>query len=263
MTPLVDVASAGTLSLGTGTATAVTIGKAGITTTVAGALTVTEAATFNDNITVAAGKYLTLTGSGTRPGSPTDGMMYYDTTQKRLLVYNATKAAWQADRTDAILVAASNSTQADKDAADYITDGDNVPGAGTVDGDQIEINAAMNLSSSAAKKVVLLAGTYTIDASVSIPNNVTLSGVGKGTLITISNSFNGNINLVVNSDSTTGTGVNLRDLSLNGNASNQTSWQHSRRIHDQNGCHSRIECAYGCQDLWALGNRVQERGYTD
>ena len=43
LAPSVDVATAGILSLGTGTATAITISKAGVTTTVAGALTVTQA----------------------------------------------------------------------------------------------------------------------------------------------------------------------------------------------------------------------------
>ncbi|MEO5499221.1 MAG: hypothetical protein ABIR46_01850, partial [Candidatus Saccharimonadales bacterium] len=56
------------------------------------------------------------------------------------------------------------------------------------DGDQVQINQA--LTAGTGKKVVLLAGTYTIDASISVPNNTTLVGVGVGTKITVPNSFN-------------------------------------------------------------------------
>ncbi len=52
LTPSLDVSSAGTLSIGTSTATAITIGKAGITTTNAGALTVSELLTASLGATV-------------------------------------------------------------------------------------------------------------------------------------------------------------------------------------------------------------------
>jgi parallel beta-helix repeat protein len=209
----VDVYSAGTLSVGTTTATAITVGKTGITTTIAGALTVNEAATFNDNVTVAASKSLTLTGGNTasRPASPTEGMLYFDTTTKQLLVYANGK--WQGDRSTATkIVAASNSSQAVKDAADYVADGT---------GDQAEINSA--LTAAAGGKVYLTEGTYTVSASISIPNNTTLAGAGRGTLITIPNSHNAGLYAIVNSDTATGTGVTVQDLHLDGNESNQTS----------------------------------------
>ena len=57
-----DVRSAGTLSIGTSTATAITLGKAGITTTNAGALTVTELGTFNGGLTSASN--FTVTNAG-------------------------------------------------------------------------------------------------------------------------------------------------------------------------------------------------------
>ncbi len=57
-----DVRAAGTLSVGTSTATAITLGKAGVTTTNAGALTVTELATFNGGVSVASN--LTVTQAG-------------------------------------------------------------------------------------------------------------------------------------------------------------------------------------------------------
>jgi hypothetical protein len=52
LTPTIDVASAGTLSLGTSTATAISLGKSGITTTNAGALTVSQLLTGNLGATV-------------------------------------------------------------------------------------------------------------------------------------------------------------------------------------------------------------------
>lgn len=45
-------------------------------------------------------------------------MVYFDSDTDRLLTYSNGK--WQADRSDAVLVAASDSSQSDKDAADYI-----------------------------------------------------------------------------------------------------------------------------------------------
>lgn len=55
--PSLDTISAGTLSVGTSTATAITIGRSAITTTVAGPLTV--------NAAISAGSNITLTGTGT------------------------------------------------------------------------------------------------------------------------------------------------------------------------------------------------------
>lgn len=142
-----------------------------------------------------------------RPGSPTEGTQYFDTDTDRLLVYANGK--WQADRTDAIIVASSTSSQADRDAADYVTNGNT---AAANDGDQIEINSALTAAS--GKKVVLLAGTYTIDASVQIPNDTTLTGVGNGTLVQLAT-----INATDDMVETTGTGKTgqiLRDMRIDG-----------------------------------------------
>jgi parallel beta-helix repeat protein len=166
--------------------------------------------TFNGNLVVAANQSLTLTGGNTasRPGSPTEGMVYFDTTTDSLLTYANGK--WQQDRTDAVLVAASNSSQSDKDAADYVADGNT--GAAN-DGDQIQINNALTAAS--GRKVVLLAGTYVADATILIPNNTTLAGVGRGTLIELAD-IDATDNLIENSDTTTGTGVVIQDLRLDG-----------------------------------------------
>ncbi len=149
-------------------------------------------------------------------GAQSEGTMTYDQTNDRMLMYSNGK--WQADRNGAVLVAASNSSQADKDAADYVADGT---------ADQSEINGALTAASSSGArktgKVFLFAGTYTINGSVSLPNNVTLEGAGAGSIITIPNSYNNDIKLVTNTDTTTGTGISIRNLTVDGNSSNQTS----------------------------------------
>jgi parallel beta-helix repeat protein len=176
-------------------------------------VTVAGTTTLNGNVTVAANQSLTLTGGTTanRPAAPTEGMLFYDTTTDRLLIYSNGK--WQADRNTATaIVAASNSPQAVRDAADYVADGT---------ADQTEINAA--LTAAAGGKVYLAEGTYTVNASISIPNNTTLAGAGAGTLITIPNSHNTSIDVITNTDQVTGTGVTIQDLKIDGNRANQTT----------------------------------------
>ncbi len=184
-----DTAAAGTLTLGGSNATSITLA---------------------DNTTLSAGLSLTLTGGNTasRPASPTEGMVYYDTTTKQLLTYANSK--WQADRTDAVLVAANNSSDADKAAADYVANGNTGTAA---DGDQVQINSALTAGS--GKKVVLLAGTYVVDATILVPNNTTLAGVGNGTVVELAD-IDATDNLIENSDATTGTGVVIRDMKIDG-----------------------------------------------
>ena len=144
--------------------------------------------------------------------------MTYDTTNKQLLVYANGK--WQADRSSAILVAASNSSDADKAAADYVATGT---------ADQTPINSALTAadpSGSGRKtgKVYLFAGTYTVNGSINVPNNTTLAGTGTGTVITIPNSTNANFTAITNSTTGgNGTGVIIQDLKLDGNKANQTA----------------------------------------
>jgi parallel beta-helix repeat protein len=197
-TPLIDTATSTALNIGTTNATTINL---------------------NQNTVLAANKSITVTGGNTasRPASPTEGMIYYDTTTKQLLTYANGK--WQGDRAEAIIVAASNSSQTDKDAADYVADGNT---AAANDGDQVQINNA--LTAAAGKKVILLAGTYVIDASISVPNNTTLAGVGSGTVITIPNSFNADIDAIKNATTGgNGTGVAIQDLRVDGNKANQAS----------------------------------------
>ena len=139
-------------------------------------------------------------------------MVYYDTDTDQLLVYSNGK--WLADGREAYLIAANNSSAADKGAADYITDGTS---------DETEINAALDradpasVTSGARKsgKVYLFAGTYVADGTILVPNNTTLAGAGRGTVIQLDVGA-GTDNLVENTDTTTGTGVTIRDLTLDG-----------------------------------------------
>jgi parallel beta-helix repeat protein len=178
----------------------------------AGNKTFTGTTTLN-NTTLAAGSSITITGGNTasRPASPTAGMLYYDSTTNTLLTYNGSK--WvSAPRTATKIVAASNSSQAEKDAADYVATGTS---------DQTIINSA--LTAAAGGKVYLMEGTYTINSSISVPDNTTLTGAGAGTIITLPNSFNTNINMVANSNTTNGTGVVIENLAVDGNQAHQSS----------------------------------------
>lgn len=179
--------------------------------------TATSKITLGVDTTLAAGKSLTLAGGTTasRPASPTEGMIYYDTDIKQLLTYANGK--WQADGKDAVIVAASNSSAADKAAADYIADGT---------GDQTEINSALTAAAPGGTRktgrVVLLGGTYTASATILIPNNTTLSGVGTATLVQLAD-IDATDNLIENSDASTGTGIAIQNLRLDGQKSLNTA----------------------------------------
>lgn len=141
-----DTASAGALSIGSTNATSISLAQ---------------------NTTLAAGKSLTITGgiTSSRPGSPSAGTLYYDTSTNQLLQYNGTK--WVGSQKTAILVAAAGSTQTDKDAADYIATGTN---------DQTTIASAISALPSTGGTVYLLPGTYNFGAPLAITKaNVTLT----------------------------------------------------------------------------------------
>ncbi|MDZ7785827.1 MAG: right-handed parallel beta-helix repeat-containing protein [Candidatus Saccharibacteria bacterium] len=170
-------------------------------------------ATFAGSVTLAAQQTLSLTGGTTaqRPGSPTEGMLYFDTTTDGLLVYANGK--WQGDRAESVIVAASNSTQAQKDSADYVAGGENGDGTTTLDGDQIEINAAINqLSSNGGGKVYLLPGEYNLDDSIKMKSDIVLSGSGNSTIIRSAPSVSSTEIIELSANNGSVNGIKLRDF---------------------------------------------------
>ena len=192
------------------------------TQTFAGAKTFSAAITASAGITVSANQTINLTGgaTGSRPGSPSEGMLFYDTTTKQLLVYSNGK--WQSDRSPATkIVAASNSSQAAKDGADYVGDGN----TGTAnDGDQVEINSAITAVNALGGGTVYLAeGTYTIDATINMSPKVTLVGAGDATLITIPNSLLATNTIVTIIDINSDTDAAVKNLRIDGNKAGQST----------------------------------------
>ncbi len=153
-----------------GTGTAATLQASKLDTSAAGTLTLggtnATSITIADSATVSAGLSLTLAGgaTGTRPASPSEGMMYYDTTTKQLLTYSNGK--WQADsKTATVVVAAGSSSQSAKDGAQYVGNGTN---------DDVAINAAIASLPAGGGTVYLMGGTYTIASEIIVNKNYTM-----------------------------------------------------------------------------------------
>ncbi len=168
-------------------------------------------ATFTGNVTVAAGKTLRITGGNTasHAAAPTSaGQLYFDTDTNQLLtsIYNSDTAAyqWKASSQEAILVAANNSSVADKQAADYVADGT---------GDQTEINYA--LAKGAGKRVVLLPGTYVANGTILVPDNTVLAGTNRNATIIQLSVGGGTDNLIENATSSHAN-ITIQDLMLDG-----------------------------------------------
>lgn len=142
-------------------------------------------ASFSGDIVVAASRSLSLSGGNTasRPVAPTEGTIYYDTSTKQLLTY--TNGKWQSDsKTATFIVAASNSSQAAKDSAQYVGNGEIGNGTTTIDGDQLEINSAITAANAAGGGVIyLMEGTYYLDAAVLMRSNISLVGSGYATYL--------------------------------------------------------------------------------
>ena len=112
-----------------------------------------------------------------------------------------------------LTVAASDAIQESKDKADFECTGTN---------DHTTINLAVSTLPSNGGRILLTEGTFTIGASIELPDNTQLQGMGYGTKITIPNSHNANIDAITEK---TGAGANIwvTDLALNGNDGNQSS----------------------------------------
>ncbi|HET9850005.1 MAG TPA: right-handed parallel beta-helix repeat-containing protein, partial [Candidatus Saccharimonadales bacterium] len=184
---------------------------------VSSTITSTGVITANGGISVGANQTITMAGGTTasRPASPTKGTLYYDTTTNQLVQYNGSK--WQApSKSNTFIVAASNSTQAEKDAADYVATGTD---------DQNTINSALSALPSSGGSVYLMEGTYTLGTtSISVPDNTTLAGSGSATVLKYANSVGSSTYYAItNSDTTTGTNVTVQNLLIDGNKANQSA----------------------------------------
>jgi hypothetical protein len=99
--PSIDVASPGTLSVGTSTANAITIGKTGITTTNAGALTATELFTGNAGATI----------NGGAIGLTANAASSFTTSSGALTLTSAAAATWSTAGGDLTLQAGSGTVK--------------------------------------------------------------------------------------------------------------------------------------------------------
>ncbi len=198
--PLVDTASAIALNVGTTNATAINL---------------------NQNTTLAAGKSLTITGGNTasRPASPAEGMLYYDTTTKGLLTYANGK--WQADRSSANKIVAMGTATGcsgsapvasqNPDGADFVTT--SCTSAQTV------INSAITALPSGGGTVYIMDGTYILDGTITLPSNVKLTGAGAATILKLKDSA-GSLTMLTGTTITRSVISNMR---VDGNKANNAS----------------------------------------
>jgi parallel beta-helix repeat protein len=201
LTPLLDTASGVVLNIGTNNATGINLNK---------------------NVTIASGQYVSLVGgiTSTRPASPTEGMLYYDTTTKQLLIY--ANAKWQADRSNSTLVVGTSASGGASSAvASKSPDGADFVNTSTTSA-QTVINNAFAALPATGGSVYLMDGTYIIDGAISLPNKTALIGAGPSTIIKFKNATNATVSAVKNSDTSTGTRITIENLLIDGNASNQT-----------------------------------------
>jgi parallel beta-helix repeat protein len=204
LTPVIDTATGGTLTIGGTNATSIALA---------------------DDTILAAGKSLTLTGGNTasRPASPVEGMMYFDSDTDRLLVYSGGK--WQADRSTATkIVATSASGGASGAVASQNYDGADFVNTSTTAAETV-INNAISALPASGGTVYLMEGTYIISYNaISLPNNVKLVGSGDGTVLKLLNNADASftVRVIRNSDTSTGTGIGISNLKIDGNEANQT-----------------------------------------
>jgi hypothetical protein len=60
-------------------------------------------------------------------------------------------------------------------------------------------------------------GTYIVDGTITIPNNTTLAGAGPNTKLKLKNSQGGFMSIITALDTTTGTNITIRDITIDGN----------------------------------------------
>lgn len=114
-------------------------------------------------------------------------------------------------RTATFVVAAVDASPAAKHQSDYICDGVN---------DEVEINAAIAALPASGGKVMLSEGLFTIAATITLSDRVTLQGQGRSTKIFLAN---GSDTDMIDIDAVASEHYAVRDLLLDGNKANQAS----------------------------------------
>ncbi len=150
---------------------------------------------------------LILTGSGTLPGAPTEGEIYYDSTNNQLLIYEGSQ--WEqlnGSNSATIVVAASNSLN--PELADYRADGT---------ADEVTIETALAALPSSGGTVYLMEGTYNIDADIDLAQYDRLVGAGDGTILLLTASRVSAVNVIDLDDDNY-----VANLKVDGNKTNQT-----------------------------------------
>ncbi len=208
----------------------VTSGDLNLTTTTSGNIVLDGAGTINlnDSVNINAGAVLganqtiSFTGGNTasRPGSPTEGMLYFDTSTHQLLQYNGTK--WVSDRSTATKIVAMGPTTGCTGTTP--TASQNYDGADYVDTSctsaQTTINAAIAALPASGGTVYLLDGTYIVDGAINIGTNVILAGTDNATVLKLANSVNAAVNVI---NATGASGMVIRNLVIDGNRANNSS----------------------------------------
>jgi len=180
------------------------------------------------NVTVASQGTITMVGGLTsqRPASPTDGMLYYDTTIHQLLQYSSGLSKWVSDHNTANKIVAMGTASgctgtspvasSNPDGADYLVT--------SCTSAQTTINTAITALPASGGTVYLEDGTYVVDGAISIPSNVTLTGDGQATTLIMKDSIAlPGFSLVQNSDTVNGNSrITISNLRLDGNQATQT-----------------------------------------
>jgi len=131
----------------------------------------------------------------------------------------------RGNRTATLVVAASNSSEAGKAAADYVCSGQHAVSPRS--GDQDTINAAIAVVAAlpGGGRIVLLEGTYQITGPIRLSNKVHLTGVGLCTHLDIPSGYTdqGAFNMIENADTANGNSdIAVTELSLDGSNGSNT-----------------------------------------
>jgi hypothetical protein len=125
----------------------------------------------------------------------------------------STTTIWTGSgRTSTVTIASSNSSDSNKKSADYVCTGIN---------DEVIIQRALyNLNTSGTGgKVILLEGTYNINATIYVYSNTILEGQGNSTILKVINGATGVIYVLSNSQ-TTDSNITIKNILIDGNKSN-------------------------------------------